>query len=358
MPSQKEVRWSQLKVGILALVALIALAVLIFLMSGSTGGLFTHKITLRAYFANANGLKVGAPVTLDGVTIGNVTSIQILPDHEPDAVEVLTRVASKYLPALHTDSTIAISQAGVLGDGFLDISSMHATGPRPTDGTVLKVLNKPGLQDVIGSSQGGIEAITDVVHKLGVTVDSINSGKGAVGMLLNDPQMARKLSVTIDQVQFLTTQLAKGNGSIGKLINDPALYDRLNDTVNKLNGIATRLDKGQGSAGKLLSDDALYNNLNNAIANANTLLADVNAGKGSLGKLAKDPALANKVEVTVTHLNELLQGLKDGKGSLGQMVVNRSLYDNLDTTLDSSAKLLTAIRKDPKTYLTVRVKIF
>jgi phospholipid/cholesterol/gamma-HCH transport system substrate-binding protein len=88
------------------------------------------------------------------------------------------------------------------------------------------------------------------------------------------------------------------------------------------------------------------------------LLTGINSGKGSLGKLAKDPALANKVEETVTHLNALLKGLEEGKGSLGQMVVNRSLYDSLDKTLGDTGALVTAIRKDPKTYLTIHVKLF
>ena len=83
MPSQKELRWSQLKVGILTLCALAALTAIIFILSGSTGGLFTKKLNLRAYFANANGLKVGAPVTLDGVTIGNVTMVRILAHDGP-----------------------------------------------------------------------------------------------------------------------------------------------------------------------------------------------------------------------------------------------------------------------------------
>ena len=55
MPSQQEVQWSQLKVGVLVIVALVALTALIFLMSGSTGGIFAGKITLRSYFENAQG---------------------------------------------------------------------------------------------------------------------------------------------------------------------------------------------------------------------------------------------------------------------------------------------------------------
>ena len=68
MPSQQEVQWSQLKVGVLVIVAVAALTALIFLMSGSTGGIFTRKITLRSYFENSAGLKEGAPVNLEGVT--------------------------------------------------------------------------------------------------------------------------------------------------------------------------------------------------------------------------------------------------------------------------------------------------
>lgn len=358
MPSQKELRWSQLKVGILALAALSALTVLVFLMSGSTGGLFTRKITIIGYFENANGIKVGAPVTLDGVTIGNVTSVRIVPNHEPDAIEVISKVGTKYIASLHTDSTVAIIQAGVLGDSFLDISSVHATGPEPGDNTVLKVLSRPGIQDVITTSQGSIQAVTDVVHKVGILMDTINQGKGTAGVLLNDPEVAHKLVLTIDQAQALTAQLSSGKGTLGKLMTDDSLFVRANETIERLNSIVTRLDKGEGTAGKLLTDEALYKNLNAAVANTNELLASINAGKGSLGKLAKDPALAAKLEESLGRLNTLLKGMDEGKGTLGQLAVNRSLYDNLDKTLNDTGQLITAIRKDPKTYLTIHVKIF
>ena len=75
MPSQKQLKWSQLRVGLTVLVASITLGVLIFLMSGTTG-LFTPKINLKSYFDNAGGLRDGAPVRLAGVDIGNVTGVR------------------------------------------------------------------------------------------------------------------------------------------------------------------------------------------------------------------------------------------------------------------------------------------
>jgi len=59
VPSQKQLKWSQLKVGITVIVALTTLGVLIFLMSG-TGGIFTQKIELKTYVDNASGLRVGS----------------------------------------------------------------------------------------------------------------------------------------------------------------------------------------------------------------------------------------------------------------------------------------------------------
>jgi phospholipid/cholesterol/gamma-HCH transport system substrate-binding protein len=358
LPSQKELKWSQLKVGILVVAAMTALTALIFLLSGSTGGLFSHKLTFRVYFANANGLKVGAPVTLDGVTIGNVTAVRILPGREPAAVEVSMKVGAQYLPSIHTDSTAAINQAGVLGDSFVDISSTTAKGPEPQDGATLTASAKPSISDVIATSQDSIQSINEVVHKVGVLIDNVNSGKGSAAMLLNDPAVAHKLVQTIDNIQTLTQKLSNGKGTLGKLLNDDELYEHANSTIAKLDKIATDLDQGKGTAGKLLKDDKLYTNLNSAIANTNTLLEGVNAGKGSLGKLAKDPAFAMKVEESLTNLNILLKGMDEGKGTLGQLVVNKALYDHLDETTQQATQLLTAFRQDPKKYLSIKVKIF
>ena len=358
MPSRKEIQWSQLRVGALVLAATAVLIGLIFLMSGSTGGLFAHKLAFRCYFENAAGLKNGAPVTLEGVTIGNVIHVRVVPDRNPTPVEVTMQVGHEYLRDLHVDSTAAISQAGVLGDSYVDIDSTRASGPPPANNAELRASGSPSIQDVIRTSQVSIEEVQSLTRKVEILVDTLNSKKGTMGELINDPTLGKKVTQIATDLQTITAAISEGKGSIGKLVNDDTLYTRANSAIDKLDKISTDLNEGKGSAGKLLKDDTLYNNLNATVTNANQLVAEINAGKGALGKIAKDPAFAQKLDDTVTRLDGILKGVDEGKGTLGQLAQNRSLYDHADQTMDQTQQLVKSIRDDPKKYLVIRLKVF
>jgi phospholipid/cholesterol/gamma-HCH transport system substrate-binding protein len=327
-------------------------------MSGSTGGLFARKLLLRSYFENAAGVKDGAPVTLEGVTIGNVIHVRVVPARNPTPVEVTMRVGSEFLHDLHTDSTAAIAQAGVLGDSYVDISSAHASGPPPANDAELKTSGSPSIQDVIRTSEDSITQVQSLTRKLEILTDSLNSKRGTVGMLINDPEMAHKVTVIATDLETITSAIASGKGSLGKLVNDDTLYAHLNSSVDKLDQITTALNDGKGSAGKFLKDDSLYNNLNSTVSNANQLVAEINAGKGSIGKLARDPAFAKKLDDTVTRLDSILTSVDEGKGTIGQLLKNRSVYDHADETLNQTQQLVKSIRDDPKKYLIIRLKVF
>ena len=358
MPSRKEIQWSQLRVGVLIVGATALLIALIFLMSGSSGGLFTTKVVLRCYFRNASGLKNGAPVTLQDVNVGNVTQLRIVPERTPTPVEVTLRVGKEYAAALHTDTTASIEQAGVLGDSYINLDSTNATGPTPGKNAELRVSDSPGIPEVLRSSTTSLDELTTLIRKLQVLTDSLNSNKGTVGTLINDPAMAQKISRIATNLDTITTAIGSGKGSLGKFVNDDSIYDRANSAVSRLDRITTDLDEGKGTAGKLLKDETLYNNLNQAVANTNQLMAQINSGQGALGKLAKDPAFAAKLDDTVNRLDSILTNVDEGKGTLGQLVQNPSLYNHADATLDQSQHLIQSIREDPKKYFVIRLKMF
>jgi phospholipid/cholesterol/gamma-HCH transport system substrate-binding protein len=328
--------------------------------SASGMSVFSHKTILYTYFQNSDGLKIGAPVNLEGVTIGEVTHVTVSSDpaRKLTPVKITFKIDPKYHASVHTDSKASLSTVGVLGDTVVDINSVAAVGPEAQTGAELGTLETPNLTDVVKASQGTIESLNVILAKMNVIVDNIQQGKGTVGKLINDPGMYNKAVLTIDQLQALVTNLNEGKGSAGKLLHDDELYNRLNDTSAKLQQITTDLNNGKGSAGKLLKDETLYTNLNSTLKHANDLLAEADAGRGALGLLTKDPKFAKKLDDTVTQMDTLLTNVNTGQGTIGKLAKDPSMYNNLNTLLTSSTDLVQAVRKDPKKYLVIHLKIF
>src|SRR6202046_157083 len=233
MPSQQEVRWSQLKVGVIVLISTIVLVTLLFLLTSSSGlGIFSHKLTVTTFFANSAGLKTGAAVNLEGVTIGTVKAVTIdnAPEHKLTPVKVVMKMNEKFATNLKKDSKPPLSTVGVLGDTVVHINSQFAVGPPLQDGDVLKTLETPSLTDVVKASQGTIESLNVILAQANVIVDKLQSGEGSIGQLINNPDLYNKANKTVDELLTLEKNLNAGRGSIGKLMTDDTLYNRLNET--------------------------------------------------------------------------------------------------------------------------------
>ena len=213
MPSQQQLKWSELRVGLTVIFAAVVLAILIFLMTGTTG-FFTKKITIRAYFDNASGLLKGAPVRLEGVDIGNVESVRVVPDHGLTPVEVTMRVTTKYIYGLHKDSKANLSTQGVLGATFVDISSLGAKGPPVQDGDELPISQRPDLQDMVRASQTTLQNIQALLNRVDRIVAFVESGQGSVGKLIYDPGLYNRLNTTLTEFQRVASAVSQGQGSL------------------------------------------------------------------------------------------------------------------------------------------------
>ncbi|MDE1154797.1 MAG: MlaD family protein [Acidobacteriaceae bacterium] len=361
MPSQQEVKWSQLKVGVLVVVSLASLTTLLFLMTSASGmGPFSHKIIFDTYFENSNGLKKGAEVQLEGVTIGDVKSVLISqdPEHRMAPVHVIMRVSSKYQSRLHADSKATLSKTGVVGDATVDIDSRTASGPELQSGMTLSSEAGSDFGAVMSESKNTLVTLNQTLIKLSGIVDGIQHGEGTVGQLVKNRELFDNLNLTVRNLNTTVANLNAGKGSAGKLLHDDSLYNHLNDSVERLDAITASLQEGKGSAGKLLTDDQLYNNLNSTVAHLNSLLGTADQGKGTLGLLTKDEAFARKVDSTVSNLNLMLGNVNAGKGTIGKLATDDQAYTNLNDLLKNSSELVTMLRKDPKKYLTIHMKIF
>ena len=368
MPSQQQVKWSELRVGLTVLVASVTLAVLIFVMSGTVSP-FSRKIALRAYFENAAGLVKGAPVRLAGVDIGNVDKVHYIsdPKRKNTPVEVIMKISARHQTEIlhgtaanqYKDGSLAtLETAGVLGATFVDIDSSRASGPPINDGDELKTTESPGVQDVLKASQGTLERLNVLLTRADDIVSTIQNGKGTVGKIINDPELYNRANSLVGQFQQLATEITQGKGTLGKVLNSDELYDKFNDSVTKLDQIVNDINAGKGNAGKFLKDEQLYNSINEMVAKLRDLTNDIDAGRGTLGLLAKNKEYAAKIDRLTTNLEQISNRLAAGEGSAGLLLKDPRLYNNADQMLVESRNLVKAIRENPKKYLTIHFKIF
>lgn len=357
VPSQKQLKWSQLKVGLTVLVGSITLAVLILLMSG-TGGIFTSKLLIKSYFDDASGLRVGAPVRLQGVDVGNVVGIRVVPNRQLTPVEVTMKVSTKYIQNLRKDSLTTMETAGVLGETYVQIDSRLARGPEVQNGDELATREHPEIQDVVRQSQTTLQNMDALLKRLDRIVAFVESGQGSIGKLIYDPSLYNRLNTTLNEFQAIASDVSEGKGSLGKLVASDELYQKANTTVDKLNTIVDELQQGKGTAGKFLKDPTLYNNANDTVANIRKFTDDINAGKGALGKLTHDEELAARLKNTITKLSAIADQIEAGQGSVGKLVKDPALYNNTDHLMVETRGLIKGIRENPKKYLTIHLKFF
>ncbi len=357
MPSQKQLKWSQLRVGITVIVAALTLGFLLFLMSG-TSGLFTPRITLKSYFDNAEGLRVGAPVRLSGVDIGNVTRIAIVRDKPLTPVQVTMKVTSKFDYGMRRDSVTSLETAGVLGETYIDIDSSQAVGGPVHDGDTLPTQVHPDFNQVVRASQSTLQNMDALLKRADRILAFAESGKGSLGKLIYDPTLYNRFSVTVADFQKIVDQVANGQGSLGALVSRNDAYDKFLATLDKMNSVIDDMQQGKGTAGKFLKDPSLYNNANDTIANLKKITDDINAGKGTIGKLSKDDELAKKLDTTLTKLSELTTQLEAGQGTAGKFFKDDTLYNNTNEMLSETRSLLKSIRENPKKYLSIKLHVF
>jgi phospholipid/cholesterol/gamma-HCH transport system substrate-binding protein len=359
LPSQKQLRWSELRVGITVILALVTLAFLVFFMRGTTG-LFTSRITLVTYFDDAEGLKGGQAVSLQGVSIGNVKDVSVVqdPNHKDKPIRVIMRINKSFQPYVRKDATAAILTQGVLGESFVNIDGRFAKGLPVKDGDEIPSLNAPNLQDVVRSSQTTLQNLNILVGRVDDMVAGIENGKGSLGKFLNDPSFFNRANAILNDAQGMLNDVRSGKGMFGKLLTDEALAKKLEDDVDALSRMVNDINSGKGNLGLLIKDDTLMKNANQTVVKFNKLMDDVNAGHGTLGKLAKDEELANKLQNTVNKLSAIVDKLESGQGSAGKFITDPSFYNNTDQLLIESRNLVKAIRENPKKYLTIHMRIF
>jgi len=374
---------SELRVGLLVLIAIAVLIVLILNASGTLNPFASH-LKLRARFADANGLREGSEVRLAGVRIGKVNRIRLMSPSEvgtgpsPLKIEAFLSIDTKIdgVPAtdrIRSDSTAQQVAPSILGSEMVvNITPGTSLGQPIKENDLLASTSGSTMSDLATSGTDLAKKLSKLSDQLNEVVKNVRDGKGTVGRLFNDEALYNNLNATIRDAEELAQQIKSGRGSAGKFIYDEALYNNTNEVAVNLRKLSADLAAGRGTAGKLLQSDEMYNKIsriadrvNHSMDQIDSIVAGVNAGQGTLGKLVKDEAIYNdartaiaRFNTTAARIDNVVAGAQRGEGTLGKLITDDQLYSNVNNLSSEGVKLLYDFRQNPKKYLTIKFQLF
>jgi phospholipid/cholesterol/gamma-HCH transport system substrate-binding protein len=265
--------------------------------------LIDRQKTIYSVYDEVDGLLVGANVMINGLSIGNVTALDFL----PNSTKIVVTLKVKDKINFSSNSTATIYETGVLGGLAIAIEPIFEKDIVVKSGDTLKSSIRPGLTELINRQ---IEPLQRKLESTLTSVDSIFSGASYV--LNKDTQNDIKESLNV-----LTSAIKAINNS-SKIIEK---------TLTKKNS-----------------------QINNSIDNIESISSNLANVSNDLNDFDLANVLSN-LEMSINGINLIVNNLNSDNSSLGNLINNDDVYDNLNSSIENLNLLITDIKTNPKKYI-------
>jgi phospholipid/cholesterol/gamma-HCH transport system substrate-binding protein len=358
-------RSTEVSVGALILAALAVLAVGVVLV-GQESNVFRLKNRYVIRFEAVGGLSTGNPVQLDGVAVGSVERVHLSEDPGQKDIEVVVSIDRRYAERIRTDSLARIRTLGLLGDKFVEITSGTPGGAKLEDGEQIPAAPATSVDELLASGEDVMANVTAITFSLRNILERMDRGEGLLGQLTTESETQEKMTdallSTLGSVKQLVTRLETGEGALPRLLNDRQLADRLSGAVERMESVMTRLESGPGLLPSMLNDaqskerfDAILARLESTTTHLEAFSREMAEGQGLLPRLLADEEYGKEVSEDLKQLLENFRGLSQqltqGEGTAARLLNDPEIYQALDDILigiDESWMLRWLIRNRQK----------
>ncbi|MDR5590313.1 MlaD family protein [Christiangramia sp. SM2212] len=280
-----------------ALLAITAIVILIFGYSFLKGeNLLDNSRTFYAVYDDVEGLSPSSEVTINGLKVGQITSIDFL-NRSGDLLVTFT-VKNDF--QFSKNSQAQIYGGGIIGGKSLAIVPEYNENVEwAKTGDTLPGGKEEGIMELVN------DRLTPLQNKVEGTIVSADSMLTAINEILDDSTRNnirgtfRNLDATVSSFRVTADELqgiVKGNSekldrTFTNLDEMSTNFNKFSDTLTNMNinkitkdlekviadfeGISDKLNNGNGTAAKLINDPAIYNNLDRATKQMEQLLQDI-----------------------------------------------------------------------------------
>ena len=251
--------------------------------------------TIYAVYDEVDGLLVGANVMINGLSIGNVTELDFL----PNSTKILVTLKVKDKLNFSSKSTASIYETGVLGGLAISIEPVFERESIVKTGDTLMSSVRPGLTELINRQ---IEPLSRQLQSTITSVDSIFTGASNVLNRQTQEEIKESISVLTSAIKAINSSsliieetLASKSTQINNTLDNfekissnlsnvsdelnsfglTSLLSNLEVSVDGISSIVDKLDSDDSTLGKLINEDEVYDNLNSSIESLNILINDI-----------------------------------------------------------------------------------
>lgn len=351
-----------MRVGLFVLVGIALLVVAVFYVTSVENPL-ASKYRLKTYFPEVAGLAIGAPVSLDGIDVGNVEDIQVNPAIGGPAADkarniiVTLHISSKYQKNIRADSIASPETQGLLGDRFVHITRGF-TGKELQDGDELTGKPNPGIDELVAEGTELESHMDGLIDNVQGMVTDVRAGKGTLGQAVTNSSMYDHADAALNKFNAMLSSIQSGQGTIGQFYATDATSKKVNAFLDHGTNIEEAIEQQKGSLGKFIYDPSVHTQITQFLNKSNGLMDDVKNGKGTISKLLYDDSLFATYKQAGTNLANATAKLDANQGTLGKMFNDPKLYDNLTGLTGDLRLFMTEFEKNPKKYLQIQLKIF
>ena len=258
--------------------------------------LLKNQFNFYAVYNNSKGLLPGDLVTINGMQVGTVSSLQFHPKQDGSIIVEFTINKNLNIP----DNSVVELSSSLMGSVSLNIKLGDSQTFAQNNDTLTASLDNGAMElitETITPLKDNLETLLISLNDLTANLndllnselkDNINKGANSFATSMNNIEIISsdlqqlvdsedgKLTLVVNNLENITEDFSVVSDSLKK-IDYNHLVLSLEKTLTEFNTILEGINNGEGSAGLLVKEDSLYNNINETVATLQSLLEEIKA---------------------------------------------------------------------------------
>ncbi|MDC6352093.1 MlaD family protein [Zeaxanthinibacter sp. PT1] len=316
------------RLGIFVVAGTILIVLAAYLI-GNQQHIFGNTFTLHTTFKNVNGLQKGNNVRYAGINIGTVKDIEMIND---TAISVAMLIQNKMLPHIKKNALATIGSDGLVGSMIINIVPGQGEASLVKPETMISSYSRVATADMLNTLSVTNENAALLLQDLLRISGSMNSNTGAIGRLLNEPEMAEDLQETLRNLRLASENTAMMMKELGTVIGKYNIEQSVASTVfsDSIAGAKLRLTIDH------LENSSVH--LHSVATQLDAMVGEIKEGKGAINYLSTDTVLVGHLERTVQNLDQGMYRFNQNMEALQHNFLTRGYFRKLERKKAKSEK--------------------